>query len=150
MKRKYILCSLIFLIYFFAQSQNSEKLCICFNQADKFIDVNLQDKDSTLTYFKIIREGFETEEQRKIVMEEYRKNLFNPEPNFYMTFIAGEKPKMISSFDEIYCANTISLKEYRRNGYKRPMGTKSDQFIFVQKINDKKFLKWEVIMEPVE
>lgn len=150
MRKKYTLCSFLFLIHFFGQSQSPEKLCVCFNQGNKFIDINIQDKDSTFTHFKIIREGFETEEQRKIVMEEYRRNLFDLPPNFYMTFFAVKKPEKIYSIDEINCVDIVSLNEYRKNNYRRPVGTSSSLFIFIQKITDEKFLKWNVLMEAIE
>lgn len=150
MKKKYLLLIFMLMVCFFGQSQNPEKLCVCFFQGNDYIDIKIQNRDSTYTYFKVVREGFETEEAREIAFKQYRSNLFDLPPNFYLTFIAVERPIKFDSIDEINCAATISLNEYRKNSYKRPVGTHSNLFVFIQENTDKTFLKWNVLMESIE
>lgn len=150
MKKIYLLLSFMFIICHLGYTQNTEKLCVCFDQMNDFIDIKIQDKDSTHTYFKIIREGFEKEELRKKALHEYRKNMFDLPPDFFMTFVAVQKPKKIYAINEVNCAAIVSLDKYRKNNYRRPVGTRSNLFIFVQRNIDKTFLTWDVLMEPVE
>lgn len=132
-------------------AQDQPRLCVYFKQSAKYIEIKLRE-DSTHTHFKIIRKGFETEEQRKKAWEEYRQDPFADElyPIFYRTFYSVRKPEKLTSIKEVDCVDLISLDEYRQKDFRTPRKARSDLVIFIQKLPDSTFLKWDVVVAPIE
>jgi len=71
-------------------SQQKPMLCIYFEEDTEFINVGMRE-DSMFTSFSIVKAGFETEEQRKKVLEEYNRQVdpYQPPPSFTINFISS-------------------------------------------------------------
>lgn len=138
----YIVFGLFFNISYAGYSQDSSKLCICFTEKTKFIEVNTN-KDSTRTNFSIIQKGFETEESRKKAIEDYRKGPPVMPPDFTLDYFATEKPKKISSIENIECAIILTVKEFRLKEIDYTKEIKGSRILFLKKIADNEYLKWD-------
>lgn len=124
--------------------QHWPMVCICFENDTEFINANIRE-DSTFTSFSIVKGGFETEEQRKKVVEEYRRQVdpYQPPPSFTINFISSWKPEKIMSIKEIdNCVALVTVDEFRKDDFRSPSGTRSDLYSFIKKLPDGTFLKW--------
>ena len=121
---------------------------LCFEESSNHIEVQVSE-DSIHTKFKIIREGFETQLNREKAMEKYKQNFFEPYPDFYMKFFSTQKREILSSIAGL-CKEYTDLNKFRKKDYQRPKGTHSSLFVFLQKLSDNHYLKWNVVLEPVE
>lgn len=146
---------LLVLLIGFALTQESfsqSKLCVCFEKGNKYIEIE-KNENSTHTDFSIVKFGYETESDRKKALKEYRKtaleNSLGP-PNFYIFYFSMKKPVELNSMEDIHCTDLVSLKEFRHPEFKRLQNTNGNLFIFIQKISENKFLKWEVVKNVVK
>ncbi len=131
------------------ESFSQSKLCVCFEKGNKYIEIE-KNENSTHTDFSIVKPAYETESDRKKALKKYRKTAFGNSlgpPNFY---ISMRKPVELNSMEDIHCTDIISLKEFRYPEFKRLQNTKANLFIFIQKISENKFLKWEVVKNVVK
>lgn len=123
-----------------ASAQEPLSQCLFFEQGAEFITINMT-ADSARTSFSIVRNGFETEEQRKKVREEYDRQIdpYQPPPSFTINFSSDSKPERLETIEELYC---ISLEEFRETGGR---GAGPLRFFF-QKNPDSTFHMWDNIM----
>lgn len=140
-----IVLGLVFNFFYTGYSQEASKLCICFTEKTEFIEVK-SNHDSTKTNFSIIQKGFESEEKRKKVIEEYRKRPPTMPPDFTIDYFATEKPKKISSIGNVDCALILSVKEFRLKEVGYPDDVRDSNVFFLKKIADNEYLKWEAVI----
>lgn len=135
-----------------AYTQNNSNLCICFNSNTKYIDLSFSE-DSTLVAFNIAREGYETEEKREEVKKEY-ENKFPRIPipiQFYYNYYSVNKPQIIDTIKEVDdCIDLVSVYEYRRKDFSPPKNASSNLAIFIQRLPNGTYLKWEAIIMAIE
>ncbi len=137
-------------------AQNIPMTCICFSDQTPFINIRIN-KDSTLTEFQIINEGYETEESRKKVFDEYDKNpwvfAFAPEDLFYQTYYSyGEKTssQVTSLENEKACIEFVTVEEIRSKSFINAKEASDSIFIFFKKIADNEYLRWEALWHAIE
>lgn len=134
-------------------SQQIPKLCICFKEETKYIKMGFIHKDSTWTGFSIIREGYETKEKRQKERIKRSQKRF-PDmslPPFYLNFYSTEKPVKLNFIKNITaCVDIVTVNEFRQDEFKMPKEARSGLFIFIKKLNDGTFLKWDAMLMAVE
>lgn len=136
----------------FGNAQNKPRLCICFKENTKYISMDMR-KDSTVTSFSIVRKGYETEEQRekeRIRWEEIKSRIPIP-PQFEYNFYSTKKPQKINSISTIdECVRIVTVESYRKKDFKMPENASSDLFIFIKKLENGRYLKWEALKMAIE
>lgn len=126
-------------------AQSNSKLCILFNKNTEYISVNVAN-DSMRTAFNIVIEGYETKEKREKAIKDWAKqvNRVAGGPNFYYNFFSIHKPVKISSIKEVKeCAETVSVNEFRQKDFEASDQVTEPSVIFIKKLPDGTFLKWE-------
>lgn len=129
-------------------AQKKPQLCICFTEKTKYIEVNTSE-DSTKTSFTIVRGGFETKEKRKKNLENYQAGppSASGQPSFTINYYTSKRPEridLINSNDE--CEFFITLDQFRQKEFGFPKGIGGSQVIFLKKLPDGSFLKWNPIL----
>lgn len=136
---------------------SQSKICICFDKNTKHIKYGVN-KDSTLTSFGITNKGYESEELRKKAIDEYNQNVsegiihsvFTPQDAFITNYMSNRKPKKIISVEDANCAIIITVEEFRQKKFVYPQGTGGSQIIFIEKVSDNSFLKWDAVLMALE
>lgn len=126
-------------------SQQSPVLCICFEEGTEFLNVSTR-VDSAFTSFSIVQKGYETEEKRKELLEEYHRQVdpYQPPPSFKINYLSTSKPEKVFSIDESKCLRVVSIHEFR----KHELG--GSLVIFIKKLSNDKFLKWIAVLMAEE
>lgn len=114
-----IILFFLFCVSFIAKAQKQEKLCIFFEEDNKYTSVNINNTSETSKIkasFSILKEGFETKEKQEKAMEEYIKNIFDETafPVYYISFISMNEPEKFSSLNEINCLYCVNANEFRK------------------------------------
>jgi len=157
MKNRKFLLLLLIAGFNFNSAFSQSKICICFHKETKYIKYGVN-KDSTLTSFGITNKGYETEELRKKALNEYYQNVSegkvhsaNTPLDAYITnYISNRKPKKIISVEDVNCAIIITIEEFRQKNFEYPQGTGGSQVVFIEKISDNNFLKWDAVLMAIE
>lgn len=127
--------------------QQRPMICIYFEEDTEFINVGMRE-DSTFTSFSIDKEGFETEEQRKKIREEYDRQVdpYQPPPSFTINFISSWKPEKVTSIKEIdnNCIRLVTVDELRKDELGGSLVT------FIKKLPNGTFLKWIAVLMAEE
>lgn len=153
----YILLLFILGLSSFNVAFSQSKLCICFDNETNHIKYDLS-KDSVFTSFSIINKDFETKEQRKTALNEYNQNvlegkehsIFTPQDVFVTNYMSTQKPRAITSVEDANCAVIITVEEFRQEKFVYPQGTGGSQVIFIEKISNNSFLKWDAVLMALE
>lgn len=137
-------------ISFITNAQKQEKLCIFFDEDNKYtsININTSENSKMKATFSILKEGFETKEKRERAMEEYHKNIFDETvfPVYYISFISMYEPEKFHSIEEIKCLYCVNVNEFRKKNYKKPSEVRSSVFYIIHKTEENEYLKWNVMM----
>ena len=129
-----------------------ERLCITFSKDSEFVQIQ-RGKDSTITDFRIIRKGYETEEMRKNARKEYYNGSPTEAgyPNFYISFFVTEKSEVINEKKrKELCTKMATVEDLRMNNFKWPKGVRSDLFFLIQKHKNGDEIFWKAALEAIE
>jgi len=126
-------------------SQQTSVICIYFEEDTEFLNVSIRE-DLTFTSFIIVQKGFETEEQRRKVLEEYHHQVdsYQPPPSFTINFLSTSKPEKVISIDESQCLRLVTVNDLRKEGLGGSL------VMFINKLPDDKFLKWIAVLMAKE
>lgn len=142
-----VLAGMFFIGSLNGYAQDIPRLCISFEEDTEFLNVGMRE-DSTFTSFSIVKEGFETEEQRQKVREEYYRQVdpYQPPPSFTINFISSWKPEKVMSIKEIDndCVRLVNVDEFRKEKLGGSVVT------FIKQLSDGTFLKWIAVLMAEE
>lgn len=102
--------------------------------------------DSSMTNFSIMKEGFETLKERKLILDSLRHAPPGRGVKFTLDYFTVSKPQTVKKKD-IDCTLLVSLEDFRHHNFNYPKGKGRSQIVFLKKINDHEFLKWNVFFK---
>src|SRR5699024_9684524 len=103
-------------------------------------------KDSTYTHFSILKKGYEDSNKRQRILDSLKQAPPGRWSGFFMDYFALGKPCVIKK-DDMSCNLFLSLKKFRYHNYSYEKIQGKPQIVFLKRIANNHFLKWNVQLQ---
>lgn len=121
-------------------------LCICFDEKTEFLNTSIN-QETGETSFSIVKLGYETEEQRQVAYDRYRRKPIDY-PVFTVDYLSLGKYDEKESLASVPCMLKMTVAEFRNRRGKYPDGVTFNGILFIKHMIPERFLIWEVLSVP--